>query len=150
MVTIAIIIILTSVLLVSLSGSRVKARDATRISDLSQIQFALALFYDRCGQYPSSLNILDSGISTQPCPGSVNLGSFISQIPSYPTPPAGSYDYATALSGSLPINYVLHVTLEASNPAVVKGLNDPLPSGITASFICSNAANSVNYCITYH
>ncbi len=46
LVVIAIIGILSAIGLVSLNGAREKARDAKRKSDLTQIQTALALYYD--------------------------------------------------------------------------------------------------------
>ena len=146
MVTIAIIVILTGVILVSVSGSRGKARDVQRISDVAQIQFALQLFFDRCGQYPSSLDVLDTGVIAQPCPATISLGSFISQIPR-PTP-STNYDYVTQIVSSIPVNYVIHTTLESYNAAIAKGLSG-LPSWVVGNpFPCSNASNSVEYCLT--
>lgn len=147
LVTIAIIVALTGIILANIGGSRSKARDATRVSDVGQIGLALNLYYDRCGQYPASL---DASASTG-CPSGVTLGSFISQIP---TPPAGvqgvtAYDYATlSSSGGTPVNYVLHTVLEGSNVAVTKGLSS-MPSGSWSStYTCSNLDTSINYCIT--
>ncbi|MDA1335194.1 MAG: type II secretion system protein [bacterium] len=54
LVVIAIIGILSSVVLASLNTARTKARDAKRISEVRQIQTALALYYDTYGQYPGS------------------------------------------------------------------------------------------------
>ncbi|MCR4284139.1 MAG: type II secretion system GspH family protein [Parcubacteria group bacterium] len=54
LVIIAIIGILSSVVLASLNTARTKARDAKRISEVRQIQTALALYYDTYGQYPAS------------------------------------------------------------------------------------------------
>jgi general secretion pathway protein G len=150
LVVIAIIGVLSAILMVNFSSSRAHARDAQRISDVSQIQLALSLYGDRCNQYPASLALAaNSG-----CPGSVTLGSFISAIP---TPPTGasqnSYDYATSSSSGIVVNYVLHAKLEYTNAAVVKGLN-AIPSG-TWSFgtwanphTCDNSSTSVNYCVS--
>lgn len=54
MVVIAIIGILSSMISVSLSYARMKARDARRISDLTQIRTALELYYSDNGKYPSA------------------------------------------------------------------------------------------------
>ncbi len=54
LVVVAIIGILSSVVLASLNGARMKARDSKRISDLRQIKTALELFYDTNGYYPQS------------------------------------------------------------------------------------------------
>lgn len=54
LVVIAIISLLSSVVLASLNSTRKKARDARRLSDMKQIQTALALYYDVNNNYPNS------------------------------------------------------------------------------------------------
>jgi type II secretion system protein G len=57
LVVIAIIGLLASIVLVSLNSARKKARDASRITSLKQLQTAVEFYYDDNGQYP------------QPCQG---------------------------------------------------------------------------------
>ena len=52
LVVIAIIGILASVILASLSGARIKSRDARRLSDLKEIRTALELYNDTHQTYP--------------------------------------------------------------------------------------------------
>lgn len=54
LVVIAIIGLLSSVAVVSLSGARIKARDAKRLADIAQIRKALELYYADNNQYPAS------------------------------------------------------------------------------------------------
>lgn len=54
LVVIAIIGFLASIVLVSMQGTRLKARDAKRIQDLYQIRLAIELFYADNGYYPQS------------------------------------------------------------------------------------------------
>jgi prepilin-type N-terminal cleavage/methylation domain-containing protein len=54
LVVIAIIGLLATIVLVSLNAAREKARDVKRLSDMRQIQTALALYYDTNGEYPVS------------------------------------------------------------------------------------------------
>jgi prepilin-type N-terminal cleavage/methylation domain-containing protein len=54
LVVIAIIGLLASIVLVSLNTARAKARDAKRLSDMHQIQIALAMYYDDKNAYPVS------------------------------------------------------------------------------------------------
>ena len=54
LVVISIIGVLSSVVMVSLNSARERARDAVRMSDMSQIQKALKLYQDRHERYPSS------------------------------------------------------------------------------------------------
>lgn len=51
LVVIAIIGILASVVLVSLGGARVKARDARRESDIRQVSLAQEMYYDQWTEY---------------------------------------------------------------------------------------------------
>ncbi|MFA6552998.1 MAG: prepilin-type N-terminal cleavage/methylation domain-containing protein [Patescibacteria group bacterium] len=55
LVVLAIIGILVSMGMSELRGTREVARDATRISDLSQIRLALDLYFDDNGYYPSPI-----------------------------------------------------------------------------------------------
>src|SRR3989338_1593038 len=54
LVVVAIIGLLSSIVLTSLNGARVKARDAKRMEDLRQIRIAIELFYDDNNYYPSA------------------------------------------------------------------------------------------------
>jgi type II secretion system protein G len=54
LVVIAVIGILAAVILASLNGARAKARDARRMSDMSEIVKALELYYHDNGYYPPS------------------------------------------------------------------------------------------------
>jgi prepilin-type N-terminal cleavage/methylation domain-containing protein len=79
LVVIAIIGLLAAVVLVSLNSARAKSRDARRVSDMHQLNVAMELFYNSCGQYPSTLT---TGANNG-CSG-VTLGSFLSSIPVNP------------------------------------------------------------------
>lgn len=54
LVVIAIIGVLSSIVLSSLNSARQKARDAQRVSDLTQIRTALEMYYHTNGAYPST------------------------------------------------------------------------------------------------
>jgi len=151
LVVIAIIAILTAVILPALAGSKGKARDAQRVSDLGQLQLALELYYDRCGHYPGVLTP-DTDTSCTTSTGTVTLGTYIAQVP---TPPAGAnqtgYDYATSSPSGNIVSYALQALLESTNPAVAKGLASG-PSGTgwsnTNPFSgCSNSGTSKDYCV---
>ena len=55
LVVVAIIALLSSIILASISTARSKARDAKRLSDIDQIRIALELYRDKNGQYPDSV-----------------------------------------------------------------------------------------------
>ncbi len=87
LVVISIIGLLASVVLVSLSSSRIKARNSRRVSDINQISKAMELFFNASYSYPTS----NTGISlTQlgPISGSaaacgVTAGCVNNLIPNY-------------------------------------------------------------------
>lgn len=53
LVTISIIGILATLLVANFNSTRQRARDAQRKSDLRNIQTALRLYYNDCGEYPT-------------------------------------------------------------------------------------------------
>jgi len=56
LVVIAIIGLLATIVMVSLNSARGKARDSRRLGDMKSIQLALAMYYDKYGNYPNSDN----------------------------------------------------------------------------------------------
>ncbi len=58
LVVVAIIGILSSIVMVSLSSSKQKSRDAKRVSDIKTLQLALATYYSDNLQYPTNLSPL--------------------------------------------------------------------------------------------
>ncbi len=107
LVVIAIIGILSSVVLASLNTARLKSRDARRISDIKQLQIALALYSDsNSSLYPPTLATL--------------APTYIAVVPTDPVGGAG-YKYAglavspaTTCSG-----YHLGATLEDTSNAAL-------------------------------
>ena len=90
MVVIAIIAILTAVITANFTTAKSKSRDAKRMSDLGQIQLALAGYFDRCNAYPPALTDANGSPYSTTCAAAgsnnINLASFISKIPVPPTP----------------------------------------------------------------
>ena len=58
LISVAIISLLSSVVLASISGARASARDAQRIQQVNQIQQALEMFYNDNGHYPKIKHVL--------------------------------------------------------------------------------------------
>jgi type II secretory pathway pseudopilin PulG len=54
MVIVAIVVILSTIVMVGIQEGRKKARDTQRLSDLQQIQLALRMYKDENGKYPSN------------------------------------------------------------------------------------------------
>lgn len=53
LVVVAIIGLLTSIIIASLSTARAKARDSKAVSEFIQVKTALALYYDKYNRYPN-------------------------------------------------------------------------------------------------
>ena len=134
LVVIAIIAILTAIILPNIVGSEAKARDAQRVSDLGQIQLALAMYFDRCGQYPDTTSspgnqyqfVVSTASSCTSNGQTYTINTFISQIPTPPGANGTGYDYAVERDSSSPykvVNYVLHAGLESNSPALAKSLS---------------------------
>ena len=144
LIVISIIAILTGIIITNLTGAKGKARDAKRVSDLSHIQLALQLYFDRCGRYPEpdSNGGVGPGGDTDECSrtkdGTIlyTMSDFISSIPT-PTSEAGQtvygYDYDFTLK---PYTYVLYAALESPSAAVNDGLK-----GVSYTFGPSNNIN---------
>lgn len=154
LVVIAIIGILSSVVIVSLNSARAKGRDAKRITDVKQLQLALAMYYDACGRvYPniadgSSATALDggednsNGNTTGGC-GSA-LSAFLNPIPVNPTGGgvSGAYGYGTNAGFT---DYVLQAQLETNNTNVLNNDYDtPSPLYTKA---CTDSPNFY-FCVT--
>ncbi len=155
LVVISIIAILSGITLTAISGSRSKARDGKRISDVSQIQLALEQYFDRCNAYPTSLTSSNAADCTANPSLGIVLGSYISTIPNPPSGVSGQtvYDY---FYNSGRTDYILHATLENSNAVVQDGLpgatytsgSGGWTSGTGVSPItCDNSAGSKSYCV---
>ncbi|MEI6304599.1 MAG: prepilin-type N-terminal cleavage/methylation domain-containing protein [Candidatus Taylorbacteria bacterium] len=159
LVVIAIIGILTGIIVTNLSGAKGKARDAKRVSDLSHIQLALQLYFDRCGRYPEP----DGGGVGQGGNGQCNrtksgpnseytMSDFIPSIPT-PTSEAGQTVYGYDYDSIKPYTYVLYAALESPSAAVNDGLKavsgSPSYSIGTKTLTCGDntTAGSVLYCL---
>ena len=121
LVVIAIIGILSAVVLTSLNSARVKARDARRVSDISQMQLALELDYDKNGIYPATF-------------ATVVTDGFIAAQPSDPSAGA-SYGYVQTGSGK---GYVVGAIMETAGQTAA--LSTDYDGDTTANPITINGA----------
>jgi prepilin-type N-terminal cleavage/methylation domain-containing protein len=147
LIVVAIIAILASVVLIGLGPTQQSGRDARRLSDLSQAQNGIELYYQKCGYYPGGVNAnACSGYSqtaswanlTAAITGS-NIG--IAQFPNDPTAGKMYYYQSYGPNGE---SYVIGAKLENPNNTVWGGgYTAPanIPSGMTS---CLQAAQE--YC----
>jgi prepilin-type N-terminal cleavage/methylation domain-containing protein len=157
MVVIAIIGILSAVMLESFSAAKSQSRDVKRISDLSNIQLALAGYFNRCGQYPaadtgvSNKSIIDSTTLSQNtnCPSGISLSTFIATIP---TPPNSGEVYSYVTDSGYD-DYFLHATLENQNKASNNSLASAPTWCTSGSDVCGSSnlnlscTGTTDYCV---
>jgi prepilin-type N-terminal cleavage/methylation domain-containing protein len=124
LVVIAIIGILATLAVVSLQGSRARARDTRRLSDVKQISTALAMYQNDNQVYPTSIT---PG-------GSIGTGTsiYMATVPAPPIPDDGctgsdKYTYSTQTNNS---SYTINYCLGAPNNNLPAGLGTMTPAGI--------------------
>lgn len=136
---VAIIGILASVTLASLSGARERGRDSKRITALAEIGLALEFYYNACGrQYPSPSPLVVE--RSNGCPTGTTLGSFISTIPVDPLGSTNAYEYG--VSGS---SYTLKAKLERNDAALIDDL-DGTQNGLTCNDGPTGTPSRYFYC----
>ncbi len=93
LVVVAIIGMLSSVVLASMSTARQKARDARRMADAKALQTALELFYDNGSTYPAAPSAVEI---TEASPLGVLTPDILNELPSDPIyTGANNYHYGT-------------------------------------------------------
>lgn len=112
LVVIAIIGILATLLLLQLGVARAKARDARRISDVSQLRNALELYFDDNGTY------LDKSMYDTSNP----LSSYLTRMPTDPLDQA-EYGYSTRETTTPITGMMIWAELERGGP-VLRGDSD--------------------------
>ena len=127
LVVIAIIGILSSVVLASLNTARSKARDASRKTELLQMQTALEMYYNDQNAYPSASTW--RGAVSYGGYGTDSAGYIPGLVPKYisilPLDPAGTLDGFLYLSDGKNYKLLSHVSPE-SYPSVGQTFYDPV------------------------
>ena len=116
MIVVAIIGILTTVVVANFSSAKAKSRDGKRVSDLGNIQVALAYYFDRCREYPASETAgkADFNLGTS-CPNispqQVTLGDYLGTVPKDP----GTSTYYEYVRNTAKNAFLLRTTLEQNS-----------------------------------
>lgn len=153
LIVMAIIAVLSSVVIASMVSTRMKSRDAHRITDIKEVQKALEIYFDTNQTYPPS-----GASPAYPIPPVLYNGStrFLEQLPINPS--GTQYRYLATLGAVSPytrcdtapcINFLLYVTLEnGSNYALTQDadviVRDPVATVIVdgTSVACGTAAGT--------
>ncbi|MBI4117967.1 MAG: type II secretion system protein [Parcubacteria group bacterium] len=111
LVVLAVIGMLMSVVIVSMSGVKEKGRDATRMQHLQEVQNALNLYYTNHSKFPvfaSATTITGDDAFSVVLEGEL----VISEVPPDPQHPVRTYTYQSNASGS---DYTLTFCLETNS-----------------------------------
>ncbi len=117
LVVISIIGVLSSVVLASLNSARMKARDARRLSDMHQIQLALAMYYDNNNQYPSDAGYCFNNVNSVITGPTKALAAYLPNVPNDPSPSLYTYCYVGGVAASVGGGtYGIRYTRETKTP----------------------------------
>lgn len=145
LVVIAIVGVLSTLAVYSTNIARQKARDAKRITDISQTQTALELYFADEQGYPviATPPIVLGGASAQTLSGAGFTASasaagtvYMGQVPANATPGGSDYVYRSTNSNGTNCtsgkcaSYVINFTLEDITGRLAPGAHTADPSGI--------------------
>lgn len=123
MVSVAIIAILTSIILVTISGIKERGRDARRLSDVNEIQNALNLYFSSHNIFPvfsTKITITGDDAFSELLINEKNMPA----VPTDPLPTFGSYTYQSNSGGT---NYSLGFCMETDTVSkYLKGCTNTL------------------------
>jgi len=128
LVVIAIVGVLSAAVMIGSSVYRTRSQDSKRVSEIRQIQYALALYFNDFGKYPTCL-YTGGGCTTV-----LNGTSYMKTVPKDPL--GINYTYAALGSGTNCTSYHLGVSLaDKSNKALQSGADAPAASVCTGSAV---------------
>lgn len=133
LVVVAIIAVLSSIVFVSLTSARAKARDARRAEDVKTLKAALEVYRQSYGEYPAASTNDDIGTSiTTLAEPLITKDSnkylvAIPQDPRYKDDGVGDYQY---VRGPTKMTYGIRVTLENPNEKYTVGVHNWCIAGV--------------------
>ena len=135
LVVITVIGLLSTMVLVGLSGVRAQGRDTRRVADLRNTQNALEIFFNANNSYPTSASW--QGLEND----LINADIGVKRIPRDPLSPRYEYEYAVDSSDLL--HYVLKATLESADNSALREDSD----GSVYNLDCGSPSDDRFYCI---
>lgn len=128
LIVIAIIGLLATLAIVSLTTAQRKARDTKRIADIKQLQNAVELYYSEVAAYPIPVDLtLDSWTEF-----GAAIASYITNIPIDPTNSGTSvYTYGSNDAGT---QYFIGAILEDTSHSALGGDDDALYDNVDADW----------------
>lgn len=147
LVVVAIISLLSSVVMASLSSARMKGRDSKKIQELKNVSLALNLYFDKYGRYPPSPNNFppyNHLADFNAVVGTLVTEGFMPSIPVSPSPGSyGAWDYGAGGNAGL----LITVTLESISPTTLPPFGSCRPFPVDNW--CSSAVPKADYCLCH-
>ena len=111
LISIAIIAVLSSIIMVSMTGIKKQTRDTRRMSDINEIQKALNLYFTTTNRFPifTSETIITG---TDAFSTLLEQGGHITQVPTDPAYPEYAYTYQSDSTGA---NFNLKFCMETDS-----------------------------------
>jgi len=153
LIVVAIIAILASVVLVGLAPTQQAGRDARRVSDLSEVQNGLELYYNHFGLYPGTVTGAAGSPSSSGWPGfATTLVNSNVGVSSVSSDPSNGRQYTYWYASAANVSYVLGAALENGSSSVFNNYTPPSLTGQTqitgGSGTFPANCTAPNYCIT--
>ncbi len=134
LIVIAIIGLLATVIIASMSGAKLRAQDARRIEDIAAIKKALEVYMASNARYPDSLLVLTQGSD-----------HLLSDVPKDPSgDPTRAYQYATSSDAT---DFVLKAQLSTKDRALNYDL-DVSKYGISCNGDDTALVGPYDYCVS--
>lgn len=133
LVVISIIGILFGLSIFSLQGARQSGRDSRRKSDLELIRSGLEIYRSDCGGYPTTLDTILEGTSSNLSDPCNEDNVYISSVPVDPQSPTREYRFF-----SDGITYEICSSLEGGTGSVSCGGSTSCGTGITCNYKVTN------------
>jgi prepilin-type N-terminal cleavage/methylation domain-containing protein len=118
LVVISIIGLLSTLAIAGFNNARAKARDAKRVANIKQIQTALEMYYQDAGGYTVA--------AAMPAAIATGGNTYMSQVPTNPTPNGATYVYTSADGAS----YTITFNLESGTGSLASGNHTASPAGV--------------------
>lgn len=160
MVVVGIIGLLSSIVMVSLSGARMKSRDARRVADIKTIQLALSQYYADRGFYPVNIYAASDYQSSILDPRNGLKGAYLPVVPTDPSYTSGSncnnsgatndacymyiafsYTSGACNTTNQPVRYHLSALLEDTGNTT---LTQDVDAANTATNVCSSSGGGTS------
>ncbi len=135
LVVITVIGLLSTMVLVGLSGVRAQGRDTRRVADLRNTQNALEIYFNANSSYPTQSDW--TALETELV--SADIG--VKRLPRDPLSPRYEYEYV--VDGSDLLHYVLKATLESADNSALREDVDGTLYGLD----CGSPSDDRFYCI---